>query len=90
MVCHVCIHPVDVAEFVPDYRRVADDIIGMIRDGRLHPGDKLPTRRELGDKYEVSQQTIASALMILQASGWTRGHQGKGVYVSDQPPIGTV
>jgi DNA-binding GntR family transcriptional regulator len=76
-----------VAEFVPDYQRVAEDIRASIRDGRLRPGDQLPSRRELAQQYKVSLQTIGSAMIALQSTGWVRGHQGKGVYVSDNPPV---
>jgi len=76
----------DVAEFVPDYQRVAADIQQQIRDGRLPAGTKLPTRRELCERYGVSGQVIDSAMIVLKAGGWVRGHQGRGVYVVDNPP----
>jgi DNA-binding GntR family transcriptional regulator len=75
-----------VTEFVPDYQRVAEDIRQQIRDGRLRPGDKLPSRAELCTIYKVSQQTVASALLVLKTGGWTRGHQGRGVFVVEEPP----
>jgi GntR family transcriptional regulator len=76
-----------VAEFVPDYRRVAEDIRQTIRDGRLAPGAKLPVRRELVVQYGVSSITIDNAMLILKAEGWVRGHQGRGTYVADNPPV---
>lgn len=72
--------------FVPDYQRVAADIRQAIKDGRLKPGDRLPTRRELIAQYGVSGQVIDSAMLILKAEGWVRGHQGRGTYVADSPP----
>ena len=72
--------------FVPDYRRIAEDIRAQIRDGRLAPGVQLPTRRELIVTYGVAGGTIDSAILILKTEGWVRGHQGRGVYVVDRPP----
>jgi DNA-binding GntR family transcriptional regulator len=72
--------------FVPDYQRVAADIRQSIKDGRLKPGDKLPTRRELIAQYGVSGQVIDSAMLVLKAEGWVRGHQGRGTYVADPLP----
>jgi DNA-binding GntR family transcriptional regulator len=76
-----------MAAFVPDYQRIADDIIAQIKDGRLPPGTKLPTRRELGERYGVSAQAIDSAMLVLRTGGWVRGHQGRGSFVTDNPPI---
>jgi DNA-binding GntR family transcriptional regulator len=76
-----------VAEFVPDYRRVAEDIRAGIRDGRLPPGTKLPVRRLLCEQYGVSSITVDNAMLILKSEGWVRGHQGRGTYVADDPPV---
>lgn len=72
--------------FVPEYQRVAADIQRGIREGRLKPGDRLPTRRELAAQYQVSDVTIDTAMVVLKAGGWVRGHQGRGTYVADDPP----
>ncbi len=72
--------------FVPSWQRVFGDLIAQIKDGRLRPGDKLPTRRQLGEQYKVSDPTVDSAILALKVAGWVRGHQGKGVYVTDTPP----
>jgi GntR family transcriptional regulator len=76
-----------MAEFVPDYQRVAEDIRQQVRDGRLKPGEQLLSRRALADRYSVSLQVIGSAMILLQGTGWVRGHQGRGTYVADNPPV---
>ncbi|HWB35971.1 MAG TPA: winged helix-turn-helix domain-containing protein [Rugosimonospora sp.] len=72
--------------FVPYHQRIADDIRAQIRDGRLKPGEKLPSRPELAELYKVSPGTVDTALNTLKAQGWVRGHQGVGLFVADQPP----
>jgi DNA-binding GntR family transcriptional regulator len=76
-----------VSAFVPDYQRVAEDIRRAIRDGRYRPGDQLPIRRVLIAQYGVSGQTIDSAMLVLKAEGWVRGHQGRGTFVAEAPPV---
>jgi GntR family transcriptional regulator len=75
-----------VTAFVPDYQRIAADIREQIRDGRLAPGDKLPTRNGLIDLYRVSGPTIDAAMLVLKTQGWVRGHQGRGTFVAENPP----
>ncbi|MET7398951.1 winged helix-turn-helix domain-containing protein [Dactylosporangium sp. NPDC005572] len=65
---------------------MAEDIRQAIRDGRYTPGSKLPVRRLLIEQYSVSGQVIDSAMLVLKAEGWVRGHQGRGTYVADNPP----
>jgi GntR family transcriptional regulator len=79
-------HDGQVTAFIPDYRRIAEDIRAQIRDGRLAPGQQLPFRRELIIAYGVAGGTVDSALLILKAEGWVRGHQGRGIFVADNPP----
>ncbi|HEY6595647.1 MAG TPA: winged helix-turn-helix domain-containing protein [Asanoa sp.] len=68
--------------YKPDYRRVADDLREQIQDGRLRAGAKLPTKREMCAQYEVSSQTIESAMLVLKTEGLIEGRQGKGVFVA--------
>jgi GntR family transcriptional regulator len=68
--------------YKPDYRRVADDLREQIQDGRLQPGAKLPTKREMCARYDVSSQTIESAMLVLKTEGLIEGRQGKGVFVA--------
>lgn len=73
-------------DYVPDYRRVADDLRAKMRAGTYPPGTKLPTKRELCDLYDVSTQTVDSAMIVLREGGWVRGRQGSGVWVADPLP----
>lgn len=48
---------------------IVDQIKLLIRDGRLKPGDRLPSERELCNQFGVSRVTVREALRILEASG---------------------
>ena len=41
---------------------IVDEILSMIRDGRIRPGDKLPPERELAAALNVSRPSLREAL----------------------------
>ncbi|AYE38868.1 GntR family transcriptional regulator [Companilactobacillus zhachilii] len=43
---------------------------------------KLPSERQLADKYEVSRNTVRAALLSLEAIGLVRRMHGKGTFVN--------
>lgn len=72
-----------------DWERVYDGVRQKIIDGDAgyEPGDRLPTIAALASEYRTSQTTVKLGLFALGRDGWTRGHQGKGTFVTDNPPI---
>lgn len=73
-----------MSTYKPDYQRIADDLREQITDGRLSPGDKLPSKRELRDIYGTSAQPVEAALFLLRAEGLIEGRQGKGTFVLER------
>jgi len=68
---------------VPDYWRIADEIIADVRSKRLKPGDKLPSIAELREQYGVSHGTVQMSYARLEALRVIRRHQGKGIFITD-------
>lgn len=64
-----------------DYERVAGDLREQIRAGRLKSGDKLPSRVQLCEIYDVSRMVVDRAMFILKSEGLTETLPGVGVYV---------
>lgn len=62
-------------------RQVVDHIGDRIRDGRLAPGDKLPTEAGLMARYGVSRTVVREALSRLQAQGQVHTRHGIGTFV---------
>jgi DNA-binding FadR family transcriptional regulator len=48
---------------------VRDRLITMIRDGELQPGDRLPSERDLMDRFGVGRPAVREALQSLGSAG---------------------
>lgn len=57
----------------------ADDIVA----GRIPPGARLPSARDIAASLEVNPNTAARALQALAESGVARAERGTGYYVLD-------
>jgi DNA-binding GntR family transcriptional regulator len=65
----------------PAYEQIADDLRAAITDGRLQPGDRLPTEREHAGRYGVAVGTYRQALSVLRREGWLATHKRHGTVV---------
>ncbi len=52
-----------------------------IREGRLAPGDKLPTEAEVMAEFGVSRTVVREAISKLQAAGMVETRHGVGTFV---------
>lgn len=66
------------------YRFIREDILS----GRLHSGERLPSKRALAQHLEVSTITVKNAYEQLQAEGYIHARQRCGYFVSEveRPP----
>lgn len=67
-------------------QEVADLIIDLIMEGRLHPGDSLPAERELATRLGVSRPILREALRALSAVNILETRHGAGTYVTALTP----
>ena len=63
--------------------QVFDNIINEIIEGRLHPGDRLPTESELSEKYQIGRNSVREAIKQLQAFGILYIRRADGTFVSE-------
>lgn len=71
------------ARTVRTYDAVVSQIRSAIADGKLKPGDRLPSALDLAREFEVSRNAVLEALRVLERSGLVtlrRGSRG-GTYV---------
>lgn len=68
------------------YETVLDELKRRVADGELRPGERLPSVQELSREFHVGVSSIREALRVLAATGIVRIEQGRGVFVSAQPP----
>jgi DNA-binding FadR family transcriptional regulator len=48
---------------------IVEQVKLLMRQGRLKPGDRLPSERELCERFGVSRVTVREALRVLEAGG---------------------
>ncbi|HEX5568846.1 MAG TPA: GntR family transcriptional regulator [Streptomyces sp.] len=74
----------------PVYQRIADDLRQQIDEGVLAVGARIPSRSELKRTYAASDQTVDRAVRVLKAAGYAEGQFGRGVFVTDRSPVGSL
>lgn len=66
---------------------IAQNVEAGIRQGRLAPGELLPTVRALAATLRVSPATVASAYRTLRQRGLLAGRGRRGSRVTHRPPL---
>src|SRR5260221_13527391 len=70
----------------PKKNLIASEMRQLITSGRLGPGDRLPTRKELNLRFRGSMATIQAALEELSSQGFVEPHGRGGTRVVNHPP----
>lgn len=65
----------------PRYLAIVEDLAEAIRAGRLRPGERLPTHRELADRLGLALGTITRAYKEAERRGLVSGEVGRGTFV---------
>ncbi len=69
----------------PAYRAIADALEADVRDGRLTPGDPLPTQRQLAQLLGVNFTTVTRGYDEARRRGLINATVGRGTYVATPP-----
>ncbi|HZN25167.1 MAG TPA: FCD domain-containing protein [Burkholderiales bacterium] len=65
-----------------DARRIRDFIMNAAADGTLPPGARLPTERELAERFAVPRNAVRKMLTQLEAEGSITRHVGRGTFLA--------
>lgn len=60
---------------------LTERMLELIGEGGLKPGDRLPSTRELSQRFAVTTPTLREALRRLEATGAIEMRHGSGIYV---------
>ena len=58
-----------------------EQLAGLIRNGSMAPGDRLPTESELVARFEVSRTVVREAISRLQAADLVHTRHGVGTFI---------
>ncbi|CAN7292943.1 PLP-dependent aminotransferase family protein [Acidovorax sp. LjRoot129] len=65
------------------YQPLVDALAAQIRTGRLPPGTRLPTHRQLARQHGIALTTATRVYAELQALGLASGEVGRGTFVRE-------
>jgi DNA-binding transcriptional regulator YhcF (GntR family) len=81
---------VDARATRPLFDQLRTQIIDAVRDGRLSPGTRLPTVRELAGQMGLAVNTVARAYRELETAGVLETRGRFGTFVSRVDPADTA
>jgi DNA-binding transcriptional MocR family regulator len=67
----------------PRYRAIAEALAADIRDGKLTPGTRLPTHRDLAWRLHVTVGTVSRAYAEAERRSLIGGEVGRGTFVRE-------
>lgn len=73
---------VNIRSRVPLYDQIVNHVRFAVSSGRLKPGEKLPSAKELAEELGINLNTVTKAYRDLQVLGLVLARQGMGVYIS--------
>jgi GntR family transcriptional repressor for pyruvate dehydrogenase complex len=63
------------------YEEIQKQILELIKDKTLKPGDRLPPERKLAEELNVSRSAIREALRSLESIGYIESNGGGGTFI---------
>ena len=69
---------------VPAYLQIVQQVQQAIRLGLLHPGDQLPTVKDVVARLAINPNTVLKAYRELEHAGLVLARRGQGTYISDR------
>ena len=81
---------VDGQSRVPIFDQLRVGVIDAIRAGRLNPGTRLPTVRDLAGQLGLAANTVARAYRELESAGVVETRGRHGTFIAAVDPAGAA
>ena len=72
------------ASEIPIYQQIRNQIVLGISDGRLAPGEQLPTVRALAEEIGINSMTVSKAYTLLKQEGYIYTDRRSGARVRQE------
>src|SRR4051812_19816092 len=67
------------------YQRLAEQIMALIASGEFRGGERLPSERNLADRFQVSRPSVREAVIALEVQNLVEVRGGSGIHVLRPP-----
>ena len=72
---------INITGDVAVYMQIENEIQFAIACGKLGPGDRIPSVRELSERLDVNPNTVAKSYRDLEVMGYVYTRRGMGIFV---------
>lgn len=79
----------DFSSEVPIYLQIRNQVVVGISEGKLKPGEKLPTIRNLASETGVNTMTVNKAYQVLKHEGFITADRRQGAVVCVKEEVQT-
>lgn len=66
------------------YKKIYEEYVSMIENGRMQPGDSLPSESLMMERYNASRDTVRKAMMLLEQQQYIVKQRGKESVVAER------
>ena len=73
---------INLADGLPIYRQISNQIRYMVASGLLEPGEEIPSIRALALRLKVTPNTVVKAYDELESAGVIEKRHGAGTFVT--------
>ena len=74
----------DFSSDIPIYQQIRNQVVIGIAEGRLLPGEQLPTIRALAEESGINMMTVSKAYQILKSEGYITTDRRSGAVIADR------
>jgi GntR family transcriptional regulator len=77
---------VNPGDELPIYRQIVRQVTDAVAGGRLEPGTKLPSHRDLAERLVIAPLTVKKAYDELEKEGLISTQRGRGTFINENLP----